>query len=65
MKAAYFDEHSGPEVLKYGELPDPAFGPGSYTTITESPIPMTLEHWNKVSSKPIGVFAVKSAGVAV
>ena len=23
MKAAYFDEHGGPEVLKYGDLPDP------------------------------------------
>ena len=27
MKAAYFEEHGGPEVLKYGELPDPVAGP--------------------------------------
>lgn len=28
MKAAYIDQHGGPEVLKYGDLPDPAAGPG-------------------------------------
>jgi len=28
MKAAYFEEHGGPEVLKYGDLPDPVAGPG-------------------------------------
>ena len=27
MKAAYFEEHGGLEVLKYGDLPDPAAGP--------------------------------------
>ena len=27
MKAAYFEEHGGPEVLKYGDLPDPVAGP--------------------------------------
>ena len=27
MKAAYFDEHGGPEVLKYGDVADPAAGP--------------------------------------
>lgn len=26
MKAAYFEEHGGPEVLKYGDLPDPVAG---------------------------------------
>ena len=26
MKAVYFDEHGGPEVLKFGDLPDPAVG---------------------------------------
>ena len=26
MKAAYFNEHGGPEVLKYGDLPDPVAG---------------------------------------
>ena len=28
MKAVYFDEHGGPEVLKYGDLPDPIAGEG-------------------------------------
>ena len=28
MKAAYLDEHGGPEVLKYGDLPDPVAEPG-------------------------------------
>jgi NADPH:quinone reductase-like Zn-dependent oxidoreductase len=28
MKAAYFERFGGPDVLKYGELPDPVAGPG-------------------------------------
>ena len=28
MKAAYFDHHGGPEVMTYGDLPDPVAGPG-------------------------------------
>ena len=28
MKAAYIDEQGGPEVLQYGDLPDPQAGPG-------------------------------------
>ena len=28
MKAAYFEEHGGPEVIKVGELPDPVAGAG-------------------------------------
>ena len=28
MKAAYIEQHGGPEVLKYGDLPDPTAGPG-------------------------------------
>ena len=28
MKAAYFVQHGGPEVMKYGELPDPVAGIG-------------------------------------
>ncbi len=27
MKAAFFEEHGGPEVMKYGEVPDPTAGP--------------------------------------
>jgi NADPH:quinone reductase-like Zn-dependent oxidoreductase len=28
MKAAYFERHGGPEVIQYGDLPDPVAGPG-------------------------------------
>ncbi|MGA2479201.1 MAG: NADP-dependent oxidoreductase [Spirochaetia bacterium] len=28
MKAAYFNEHGGPEVIQYGDLPDPVAGDG-------------------------------------
>jgi NADPH:quinone reductase-like Zn-dependent oxidoreductase len=28
MKAAFFMQHGGPEVLQYGDLPDPSAGPG-------------------------------------
>src|SRR5581483_3174670 len=28
MKASYFEQHGGVEVLKYGDLPDPKAGPG-------------------------------------
>ena len=28
MKAAFISQHGGPEVLKYGDLPDPVAGPG-------------------------------------
>lgn len=27
MKAAYFERHGGPEVVQYGDVPDPALGP--------------------------------------
>jgi NADPH:quinone reductase-like Zn-dependent oxidoreductase len=29
VKAAFIERHGGPEVLKYGELPDPTAGPGT------------------------------------
>ena len=28
MKAAYIEKFGGPEVLTYGDLPDPVAGPG-------------------------------------
>src|ERR1700742_2223895 len=28
MKAAYIERHGGPDVLKYGDMPDPVAGPG-------------------------------------
>ncbi len=27
MKAAFFEEHGEPEVLQFGDLPDPVAGP--------------------------------------
>ena len=34
MKAAYIEKFGGPEVLTYGELPDPAAGPGQIVVDT-------------------------------
>ena len=28
MKAAFIERHGGPEVLKFGEMPDPVAAPG-------------------------------------
>jgi NADPH:quinone reductase-like Zn-dependent oxidoreductase len=28
MKAVFINQHGGPEVLQYGDLPDPVAGPG-------------------------------------
>ena len=28
MKAVFFEKHGGPEVLRYGDFPDPEPGPG-------------------------------------
>ena len=34
MKAAYIEKFGGPEVLKYGDLPDPVAGPGQVVVDT-------------------------------
>src|SRR5258708_33305382 len=36
MKAAYIEKFGGPEVLKYGDLPDPAPGPGQIVIDTHA-----------------------------
>ena len=36
MKAVYFEEHGGPEVLKYGDIPDPIPGPNEVLVKLES-----------------------------
>lgn len=36
MKAVYFDEHGGPEVLQVGTLPDPEPGPGAVRLLVEA-----------------------------
>ena len=33
MKAAYIEKFGGPEVLQYGDLPDPVAGPGEVAQI--------------------------------
>src|SRR5262245_245840 len=34
MKAAYIEQFGGPEILKYGDLPDPVVGPGQVVVDT-------------------------------
>ena len=34
MKAAYIEKFGGPEVLTYGDLPDPVAGPGQVVVDT-------------------------------
>ena len=34
MKAAYIEQFGGPEVLQYGDLPDPVAGPGQIVVDT-------------------------------
>jgi NADPH:quinone reductase-like Zn-dependent oxidoreductase len=34
MKAVYIERHGGPEILKYGDLPDPTPGPGEVVVDT-------------------------------
>ena len=34
MKAVYIQQFGGPEVLKYGDLPDPSAGPGQIVVDT-------------------------------
>jgi NADPH:quinone reductase-like Zn-dependent oxidoreductase len=36
MKAAFIEQYGGPEVLKYGDLPDPAAGPGEVVIDVEA-----------------------------
>ncbi len=36
MKAVYIEQFGGPEVLKYGDLPDPAAGPGQIVVDTHA-----------------------------
>ena len=36
MKAAFIEQFGGPEVLKYGDLPDPVAAPGEVVTLTGS-----------------------------
>ena len=33
MKQVYFEQTGGPQVLKYGDMPDPVAGPGEDTVV--------------------------------
>ena len=44
MKAAYIEKFGGPEVLTYGDLPDPVAGPGQ----------IVVDPWPRASTAPIG-----------
>lgn len=44
MKAAYFNEFGGPEVLKYGEMPDPVAAPGE-VVVEEATASINAADW--------------------
>jgi NADPH:quinone reductase-like Zn-dependent oxidoreductase len=33
MKAAFIERHGGPDVLEFGEMPDPVAGPGEVVAL--------------------------------
>lgn len=45
MKAAYFEEHGGPEKMMVGELPDPVAGPGEVVVRVEAVALNHLDLW--------------------
>jgi NADPH:quinone reductase-like Zn-dependent oxidoreductase len=47
MKAAYIQQFGGPEVLQYGDLPDPPAGPGQI--VVDTAFPMPRRHYGSAS----------------
>lgn len=47
MKAAYFEEHGGPEVMRVGELPDPSAGPGEVLVEVRAAALNHLDLWTR------------------
>jgi len=45
MKAVFFREHGGPEVLTYGELPDPEIGPSDVLVRVQAAAMNHLDLW--------------------
>lgn len=45
MRAAFFNEHGGPEVLELGELPEPTPGPGEVLVAVEAVALNHLDLW--------------------
>jgi NADPH:quinone reductase-like Zn-dependent oxidoreductase len=76
MKAAYIEQFGGPEVIKYGDLPDPSPGPGqivvdvSAASVNGADWKVRANHYGQTQSFPLilgrdfsGVVSVLGAGV--
>jgi NADPH:quinone reductase-like Zn-dependent oxidoreductase len=76
MKAAYFMEHGGPEVMQCGDVPDPVAGPGQVlvdvhaASVNGADWKVRIGHYAKVPSFPYipgrdfsGVVSALGAGV--
>jgi NADPH:quinone reductase-like Zn-dependent oxidoreductase len=76
MKAAYIEQFGGPEVIKYGDLPDPSPGPGdivvdvSAASVNGADWKVRANHYGQTQSFPLilgrdfsGVVSALGAGV--
>ena len=76
MKAAYIEQFGGPEVLKYGDLPDPSAGPGQIVvdayaaSVNGADWKVRSNHYGKAAPFPLilgrdfsGVVSALGAGV--
>ena len=76
MKAAYIEQFGGPEVVKYGDLPDPSAGPGqivvdaSAASVNGADWKVRSNHYGKAAPFPLilgrdfsGVVSALGAGV--
>jgi NADPH:quinone reductase-like Zn-dependent oxidoreductase len=76
MKAAYIEEFGGPEVIKYGDLPDPSPGPGQIVvdafaaSVNGADWKVRANHYGKAAPFPVilgrdfsGVVSALGAGV--
>jgi len=76
MKAAYIDRFGGPEVIKYGDLPDPSPGPGQIVvdvfaaSVNGADWKVRANHYGQTQSFPLilgrdfsGVVSALGAGV--
>ena len=76
MKAAYFMKHGGPEVMQYGDVPDPVAGPGQVlvdvhaASVNGADWKVRLGHYAPITNVPYvpgrdfsGVVSALGAGV--
>jgi NADPH:quinone reductase-like Zn-dependent oxidoreductase len=69
MKAAYIEQFGGPEVIKYGDLPDPSPGPGQIVvgvfaaSVNGADWKVRANHYGKVAPFPL-VLGRDFSGVA-